>query len=45
MAEFFLPLGSREVTPCNGKEASSDVIIHSVREGTKDGKRRRKQCP
>jgi hypothetical protein len=41
--EFLLPLGRREVTPSSGKEASSDVALHSAREGTKGGKRRCKQ--
>jgi hypothetical protein len=43
--EFCLPPGSREATLTSGKEASSNVIVHKTREGTKDGKRRHKQHP
>jgi hypothetical protein len=35
---------SREVTPSSGEEASSDIAIHSGREGIKGSKKRRKQC-
>jgi hypothetical protein len=40
-AKLCLSLGSKEVTPSKGKEASPDVVIHSA-EG---GKKRCKQCP
>jgi hypothetical protein len=33
------------VTPCSGKEASSNIAVHSAKEGTKRGKKRCKQCP
>jgi hypothetical protein len=45
VTKFCLPTGSREPTSSSGKEAPSVVIIHNVRLGTKDGKRRRKQRP
>jgi hypothetical protein len=35
----------REATPSSDMETSSDVAVHSGKEGTKGSKKRHKQCP
>jgi hypothetical protein len=42
-AKFHLPSESREATPRSDQEVPCDVAVQSAREGTKGGKRRRKQ--
>jgi hypothetical protein len=42
---FASALSSREVTPSSSKEASFDATVHDANEGTKGGKKRRKQHP
>jgi hypothetical protein len=37
--------GSRAGTPSGGKEAMSDIAVHDAKEGTKGGKKTRKQRP
>jgi hypothetical protein len=43
--ELHLALGSRVVTPSSSKDMPSDVVVESAMEGSKGGKKRRKQCP
>jgi hypothetical protein len=45
MTEVCPTPGSREATPSSCKETLSDVTVHDAKEGTKDGKKRCKQCP
>jgi hypothetical protein len=45
VTEFCLLPKSREATSSSSKEVPSDVTIDRAREGTKGGKRRRKQRP
>jgi hypothetical protein len=45
VAKFHLPLGSRDMTPSSSRKASSNIVVRSTKEGTKGGKRRRKQHP
>jgi hypothetical protein len=39
-----LAQGNREATSSSGERASSNIAIHSSREGVKGGRKRRRQC-